>query len=176
MFNMNRKSTLLLPLHSRLIPNQVLRNKALDRNTQYKIENFESLEDWFFFTHIDPVQRLIHAVGMYIGLFFFLLMFIDFGLQSFIYYILGVFFYYVSGIISHQFYDGGSGRSHPKFLLPTFIPVIKINLATSLGYYDSVLRDFVKKYPFVETSYELKEVPKDKYYSFIRGRYFTTPN
>ena len=169
------KSTLLLPKSSRLIPSQLQRELGLSRNSRYTIEDFESLEDWFFFTHIDPTQRIIHAIGMALGLLFFALVFYYIltpnYLMAFITYLFGVFFYYVSGIISHQLYDLGTGRSHPKYLLPTFIPVIKINLATTFKYYDRDLRGFVTKYPFVIEAYELIEIPKDKTLDFLRGRY-----
>lgn len=169
------KNSLLLPRASRFIPNASHRQEGVKRNSYYRREHFNSLEDWFFYTHIDPVQRLIHAIGMVLGLLFFCLCFYSVisspGILTFLYYILGAFFYYVSGIISHQFYDNGTGRSHPKYLLATFIPVIKINLATSFGYYDRELREFIKKYPFVKEAYDLVEIPKDKVSLFLRGIY-----
>jgi hypothetical protein len=164
--------TLLYPNYARFKPSQKMREKGLERNQKYKREDFHNLEDWFFYTHIDPVQRIIHAIGMFVGLFFFALCFYSLAklnvAMTLSFYGAGVFFYYVSGIISHQFYDAGTGRSHPKFLLPTFIPVIKINLATTCRTYDSELRAFVKKYPFVKEAYELVEVPYSERFSFLR--------
>lgn len=170
---MSRK--VLLPRKSRFLPSKDLRQEGIKRNSALKLEDFECLEDWFFFTHIDPTQRLIHAVGMILGLIFFSVALYNLWHQEWIgvgvSYFIGVFFYYVSGIISHQFYDAGTGRSHPKYLLPTFIPVIKINLATTFGYYDQVLREFIRKYPFVIEAYDLVEVPIEEYSNFLRGSF-----
>ncbi len=165
--------TILYPSQSRFLPSQEIRDQALMRNSKYKLRDFETLEDWFFYTHVDPVQRMIHAIGMFIGLSFFGLcsyfLFSENWPLTALFYLLGVFFYYVSGIISHQFYDAGTGRSRPKDLITTFIPVIKINLATTFGSYDDKLRAFIAKYPFVTEAYQLIEVRHTRRYEFLRG-------
>ena len=167
----NKERHLLYPRLSRFKPSEDIRAQGLTRNQAYKLEDFENLEDWFFYTHIDPAQRIIHAIGMILGIIFFIqcvfALFNQQWLGLFAFYLIGVFFYYVSGIISHQFYDAGTGRSHPKYLLPTFLPVIKINTATLNGSYDRRLREFVAKYPFVHEAYDLIEVPYSQRFHFL---------
>jgi hypothetical protein len=155
------------------MPTRQTRAISFERNQKYTIKDFDSMTDWFFYTHIDPVQRFIHAFGMYMGLFFFAMMFIEWSLFSIVYYLLGAFFYYALGIVSHMTYDKGSGTSERKYLHVTFWPVIQINLATSLFYYDKVLRKFVGKYPFVIEAYDLIEVPRSKLFSHLWGNAFT---
>ena len=153
---------ILLPKYSCFFPNNLAREKARQRVLNYPPESFESYNDWFFFIHIDPVQRFIHAFGMYVGLYFFFMIVIDWGPRSFYYYLVGVFFFYGLGVVSHAIFDKGTAKSHPKFFLSTLPIVIKFNLLTTFGQYDNELRKFIKKYPFVADAYELEEVPRNK--------------
>jgi hypothetical protein len=99
---------------------------------------------------------------MYVGAFFFTMLFVEWSLKSIGYYLLGVFFFYVLGIISHLIYDKGTARSEPKYFIKTLPAVISINFLTSIGLYDSSLRKFCEKYPFTHEAFELIELkPKD---------------
>ena len=158
---------ILVPKNSRFYPSKEQRELAAKRVNSFTPEKFDAYNDWFYFIHIDPVQRLIHAFGMYVGLYLFVMIFIEWSTLSWLYYILGVFFFYVLGIISHQIYDKGQAKSEPKYFLPTFMVVIKFNLQTTFGFYDKGLRDFVKKYPFVKEAYELEEIPRSQLLSHL---------
>lgn len=162
-----KEKMVLLPKKSRFYPSASLREFARRRNAAYPKEFFQTYNEWFYFIHIDPIQRFIHVFGMITGLIFFGLMIINWGLISFIYYILGAFFFYGIGIISHLIYDKGSAKSERKYLLTTFYPVIRINVLTLFGRFDQDLRKFINKYPFVKDAYELEEVPKTKIFSFL---------
>ncbi len=152
--------TLLVPKNTRFFPNHGQRLLSANRNTKYTLEMFDTYNDWFYFIHIDPAQRYLHAFGMFVGTYFFILMAFYWGAISIIYYLLGVFFFYVLGILSHLLYDMGTARSSPKYFMQTFIPVVRINLLTTIGRYDQSLREFVKKYPFTIEAYDLEEVSK----------------
>ncbi|MBT3586009.1 MAG: hypothetical protein HN509_13970 [Halobacteriovoraceae bacterium] len=133
-----------------------------DRNSARMLahppERFETYQDWFFFSHIDPVQRFWHCLGMIIGTPMFLLLFYFWNSWSVLFYLLGVFFFYGFGVLSHLYYDGSKGRSEMRnFHLTTWL-VIKINYWTFFGFYPKVLGKFVEKYPFTKEAFELEEV------------------
>ncbi len=161
--------TKLIPLEARFFPSKEQRLNSKRRNQEYTKDDFETYNDWFYFIHIDPAQRFVHAFGMYVGTFFFAMIFIEWSILSILYYLLGVFFFYVLGIISHFIYDSASAKSEPKYFLHTLIPVIKFNLLTTFGGYDKSLRAFTKKYPFVIKAYDLVEVPTNKVISHLYG-------
>lgn len=165
----NLRNTILIPRHSRFFPNASQRQLSAQRNVQYQKGLFKSYNDWFYFIHIDPAQRYLHSFGMFVGIFFFAMIFIEWSKLSFIFYILGVFFFYVLGIISHLIYDKGTARSEPKFFISTLLPVISINITTLLGSYDHNLREFIKRYPFVLEAYDLIEIDKRDVLSHMFG-------
>ena len=131
---------------------------------------FKTYNDWFYFIHIDPAQRIVHAFGMFAGSYFFIMLFLEWSFKSIVYYLLGVFFFYVLGIISHLIYDKGTAKSDPKYFIPTFIPVIKFNILTSLGIYDNSLRRFCDKYPFTVKAYDLVEINGFSLIPFLLGK------
>jgi hypothetical protein len=147
----------LRPRNTSLFISSQMRESNSERVKIYGPNKFNSYEDWFFFVHIDPYQRFWHCIGMFIGTFFFFMLFYSWSLWSLIYYPLGVFFFYGLGVLSHRYYDGNSGMSHPRYFYKTTFTVIKINLYTILGLYNRELQRFVKKYPFVLEAFELKE-------------------
>ena len=158
---------ILIPKNSRFFPTDEQRQQSAARVLDYPPEKFESYNDWFFYIHIDPVQRMIHAFGMYVGLFFFVMIFIEWSYLSIFYYLLGVFFFYGLGVISHLIYDLGKAKSAPRYFLSTLVVVIQFNLATTFGYYDKRLRKFIKKYPFVINAYELQEIKRSHFFKFL---------
>jgi len=161
--------TILVPKNSRVFPTKKIRHDALIRNEKYTKDLFEKYNDWFYFVHIDPIQRFIHAFGMVVGLFFFIMIFLEWSAFSILYYFLGVFFFYVLGIISHKIFDHGTGESERKYLLHTTYIVISINLQTLFFQYNKSLKKFVKKYPFVIEAYDLIEIPSQQLTSYLIG-------
>lgn len=154
--------TYLIPRSARLIPNRETRSLHQSRNEMYKPDKFDSYNDWFYFIHVDPYIRWIHAIGMMIGVFLFIVSAYEFFLFGFkwtavIEFLIGVLFFYFLPLISHYIYDGGSAKSTPDRFHSTLIPVIHINLMTLTGTYDRWLRKFIQKYPFTYEAWDLRE-------------------
>jgi len=160
----------LVPRHSRLFPSQEFREECRQRIAAHPPNRFETYNDWFYFIHIDPVQRWIHAFGMFVGTFFFGAMLWAWSWWSLPFYGLGVFFFYGFGVISHKIYDRGEAKSDPKYFLTTLWPVIAINLTTVLFLYDRQLRTFVLKYPFVREAFDLVEIERSSVPSHVLGK------
>ncbi len=154
--------TILWPKYSTFIPTRQSRSFHIRRNSIYTPDKFETYNDWFYFIHLDPHARMIHAFGMVVGTFLYCISFykfIIFGLTwNLVFTILmAAFFFFFLPLISHYIYDGGGAKSTPDKFLPTFLPVIHINLMTITGKFDPWLRDFVKKYPFTIEAWGLEE-------------------
>jgi hypothetical protein len=160
------EQTNLIPRNARVIPSLVDRVRCGEIVQNNPKDKFDNIQDWFFFIHIDPVQRFIHSFGMIMSLPFYGLMFYTAISReitwTILYYLIATFFFYVLGIISHYIYDYAQAKSEPKNFLATFPTIIRINLKTLLGSYDLELREFVKKYPFTVTEHELFECPKSQ--------------
>lgn len=156
--------TLLIPREARFFPSKEMRIKAGRRVEHYSLDHFENLQDWFYFIHIDPAQRYVHAVGMLIGIVIYLAQLLYLSelslLSHLIFFSVGTFFFYGLGIVSHVIYDYGTAKSEPKNFLPTYPVVIKFNLLTLIGRYDQDLRRFVARYPFAIEAFDLIEIPK----------------
>ncbi len=155
----------LKPRYSRPVPTKASRAFHKERNRRYTPEQFNTYNDWFYFIHIDPYTRALHALGMVIGVSSYALslyLFVSTGLQleAFVALFSGAFFFYVFPLLSHYLYDGGGAKSTPDKFLPTLLPVIHINLMTLTGRFDPWLREFVKKYPFTREAWALEEVPE----------------
>ena len=159
--------TVLIPKGSRLVPTKKLRSKARNRIQKYPESLFECYADWFFFVHIDPVQRYIHAIGMIIGIIFYIIVIIEWSIYSIIYYLIGAFFFYGLGVVSHILYDSSLGRSRVRNYHQTLFPVIKFNLRTLFGNYDQKLREFIHKYPFTLEAFDLIEIEKKDIWSYL---------
>jgi hypothetical protein len=161
---------ILIPEDSRLFPSP----EIVARNRQIILDNppqkFASYWDWFHFIHIDPVQRWIHLIGMIIGSYFYVMIFIEWSLLSWLYYLLGVIFFYGAGLISHLLYDTGAAKSDPRYFHITLWAVIHINLRTLTFTYDSWLRDFLRKYPFSSEYFKLREKSLTEAYEQIRAK------
>lgn len=156
----------LSPKWARPIPNKESRKFHQERNDRYTPDKFEHYNDWFYFIHVDPFTRWIHAIGMVIGFIFYFISGYElwiFGLNAgvVIKFLVGVFFFYFLPLISHYIYDGGSAKSTPDKFHSTLIPVIHINLLTLTGQYDKWLRKFMIKYPFTREAWQLEEKAKD---------------
>ncbi len=160
----------LVPRHSRLFPSPEFREEARLRIANIPKERFETYVDWFYYIHIDPVQRWVHAFGMFVGAGFFGAMVAAWGWWSIPFYLIGVFFFYGFGVISHQIYDRGEAKSEPKYFLLTLWLVISINLTTVLMTYDAGLRRFVAKYPFAAEAFDLIEMERSEVLSHVLGR------
>jgi hypothetical protein len=132
---------------------------------------FQDFRDWFFTIHIDPVQRWIHTIGMFIGSYFFIIMWFQWNLLTLVYYLLGVFFFYGLGIISHRLYDGGVEKSYLRFFHKTLFYVLEINFLTLFGLYDKRLRNFLQKYPDLKNQLQLVEVSPSNFISYISRRH-----
>lgn len=144
------------PKNSKWVMDGKTRQSNQARVAKYGPEEFKTYQDYFFFVHIDPIQRFWHASGMIVGLYFFTMLFYVWSSWSFLYYLLGVFFFYGVGVISHAYYDGHSGRSEIKHFLTTTPVVIKINLLTLCGLYQKSLEKFIQKYPFTVEAYDME--------------------
>lgn len=152
--------TLLIPRNSKIFPTPSDKKRSYERIENRPASSYQNYLDWFYACHIDPVQRWIHALGMLIGILFFIKMISVWAASSLLYYFVAVFFFYGSGVVSHHFYDLGAGKSEPKYILKTFLKVIEINILTLTGQYDASLRRFIKKYPFVKKDFDLQEVKR----------------
>lgn len=154
--------TILWPKHSPLIPTKESRAFHMNRNSTYTPEKFECYTDWFYFIHLDPRARAIHAFGMVVGTFLYLISLykiIIFGLSwnLLLTLLTAAFFFFFLPLISHYIYDGGGAKSTPDKFIPTFLPVIHINIMTLTGTFDPWLRQFIKKYPFTVEAWDLEE-------------------
>ncbi len=156
----------LVPRHSRIFPTKLELDISESIPKKYGPEFFETYQDWFYFAHIDPVQRWIHALGMVIGYGIYIYcgyLAINLMVIPFIIWLLvGIFFYYGSGLISHSVYDRAAGKTTPDHFGDTFGTVHRFNLETLLGIYDYSLRKFIKKYPFVTEAFDLIEIKIEK--------------
>jgi len=153
---------ILIPKNSSFIPRQKNREFHKNRNINYTADKFNSYIDWFYFIHIDPYARRIHAFGMVIGTFLYFICaykiwIFGFSIEIIIQIFLAAFFFFYLPLISHYIYDGGKAKSTPDMFLPTLIPVIHINLLTISGRYDKWLRKFILKYPFTIEAWGLEE-------------------
>lgn len=147
---------------SRPLPSRESRAFHMKRNLHFTPDKFSSYIDWFYFIHVDPFIRWVHALGMVIGLFFYIISayrfwFLGYSTEVLIQFLVGVFFFYFLPLISHYFYDGGSAKSTPDKFHSTLIPVVHINLLTVTGRYDKWLRSYIQKYPFTIEAWELEE-------------------
>jgi hypothetical protein len=154
--------TELIPKATRLFPNKASRLFHAKRTAEYGPEKFQSYNDWFYFIHLDPVIRWWHAIGMGIGIIFFIFAgmhawIFGFGLSFILKFLVGCFFFYFLPLISHYIYDGGMIISGPNKFHSTLIPVIHINLLTYTGQYDRWLRKYIEKYPFTIEAWDLEE-------------------
>lgn len=119
---------------------------------------FDNFTDWFFFTHIDPILRIWHSLGMIGGVLLFALAAILWNIWSIPVFVLGVVFFYGFGLISHALYAGGSGKTTPDRYHNSIGITIKINLSTATGTYRRHLETFLEKYPFVARELDLRVV------------------
>lgn len=147
---------------ARLIPNRTSRQFHLKRNEQFTPDKFQTYNDWFYFIHVDPFLRWIHAIGMVLGCiqYYFSayeLWLTGISLSVVVKFLVGVFFFYFLPLISHYIYDGGTAKSTPDKFHSTLGPVIHINLLTLTGTYDKWLRKFILKYPFTVEAWQLEE-------------------
>ncbi|WP_408098109.1 hypothetical protein ACJVC5_04065 [Peredibacter sp. HCB2-198] len=147
---------------TRAIPSRESRAFHMERNRIYTPDKFQNYNDWFYFIHVDPFTRWIHAIGMVIGVILYYFSAYELWLTGFSFsvvvkFLVGVFFFYFLPLISHYIYDGGSAKSTPDRFHSTLIPVIHINLLTLTGRYDKWLRKFMVKYPFTREAWQLEE-------------------
>lgn len=157
---------MLVPKSARLIPTAETRAFHRKRNATYTVDRFETYNDWFYFIHVDPYTRWVHAIGMMIGSSLYILSayhawIFGFTMSLIVQIFSGMFFFFFLPLLSHYFYDGGDAKSESKTLHSTFIPVIHINLMTLTGTYDRWLRKFIEKYPFTVEAWELEERNND---------------
>src|SRR5262245_24250564 len=134
-----------VPANSRWIPTAVSRQRNLSINRACGEERFECFTDWFFFTHIDPVLRFWHTLGMFGGLILFAVAFVLWNGWSLLIGLVGVFFFYGFGLISHLAYSSGSGVSDPARYHRSSSTLIAINFWTASGIYHKKLETFLRK-------------------------------
>lgn len=154
--------TRLTPRKTRIVPSRESRNFHFKRNAQYSPDKFETYNDWFYFIHVDPIVRGIHAFGMVFGFIFYFfsaytIWIRGFGWDAIVQFLSGAFFFYFLPLISHYTYEGNAAKATPDKFLSTLIPVIHINLLTLTGTYDHWLRRFIQKYPFTMEAWDLEE-------------------
>jgi len=160
------RSSYLIPKKARFLPSKSDRLQAEEIVKNNTVDKFENIQDWFFFMHINPVQRYVHSFGMLAGLPFYLMTVLailnkDF-ISSLIYLIIATFFFHFVGVLAHIIYDNGQGQTVPKNFIAVFLTIIKINFKTITGTYDKELRRFVHKYPFTMLEHELIEIPRNR--------------
>ena len=166
-----QKKLYLIPRFTRLIPTSKTRTLANKATLGRGVESFENYGDWFFYGHLDPVQRYIHLFGMLSGTILYLYSISTLMAQHWT--LLGIqlaiatFLFYGTGVVSHFIYDKGASKSDPKYWNVTFKVVVYVNLLTLIGRYDEVLRKYVEKYPFTKEDYDLIEVDKKGIWSTI---------
>jgi len=162
------------PRTCRLHPTAATRERNHRTLTSTPPEEFDRYWDWFYFLHVDPVQRWIHLVGMLLGTWIFwraggLLLegrwLAGAALGAF-----GCFPFYGFGVISHNVYDKGAAESDPAYWHVTFFTVVYINLTTMLGLYDRTLRAFVARYPWVRARWDLVDVGARDFLLLLIGR------
>lgn len=158
---------ILVPRYSSFIPTKQQRIHAAEINNRYPIDRFANERDWFFFFHVDPAIRIIHAFGMNIGLVFFLWAILEWSLLSFLLWGVGVFFFYYLGVLTHILYDGGSAKVEQRHLITTFWPVMAMNFRTTFGRYDKELRHFIQQYPFTFQAHDLIEIERKDLLKFL---------
>lgn len=162
-FDDNRcMKTNLIPRSSRLVPTRETKEFHLRRIKNFPPEKFETYNDWFYFIHVDPFTRWVHAIGMVIGLILYFIAgykFLILGLKMEVVFtfLSGALFFFYIPMASHYFYDGGTANSTADKYHSTFLPVVHINLLTLTGRYDAWLRTFIKKYPFTVEAWELED-------------------
>jgi len=144
------------PRYSKWIINSEIRQQNRERVLKYDASQFDNFEDWFFFSHIDPVQRFWHAFGFVVGCIFYITLLFH---PSWLLFLSATFFFYGAGLISHIYYDGGAGKSEPGAYNKSTPMVLKINAWTLSGTYQKRLREFVQKYPQTQEAYDLEEDP-----------------
>jgi len=152
----------LVPATTRWIPNRWSRQLSRERVRDYDSSQFETYADYFFFLHIDPVQRFWHSYGMFAGIGFFTGLFLNWNVWplNLIFYLLGVLHFYGFGLISHLVYDGGSAKTEGRHFWDTMPTVIYFNTLTATFQYQKALKKFIRKYPFVIEAYGLRSQEK----------------
>ncbi len=162
------------PSNSRWIPTAGSRQRNWAINQACGEDRFECFTDWFFFTHIDPVLRFWHTLGMIGGLILFTVALILWNFWSLVIALIGVFFFYGFGLIAHLLYARGSGASDPGRYHRSTRMTLAINLWTALGIYRKKLEAFLQKYPFVVRELDLKAVETSGVWAaltcMLRGR------
>ena len=148
-----------VPANSRWIPTAVSRKRNFEINQSCGEDRFECFTDWFFFTHIDPVLRFWHSLGMFGGLAFFAIALVIWNPWSLLFGLIGVFFFYGFGLLSHVAYaHHGSGASNPGRYHRSSSSVVAINWWTATGGYSRRLEAFLQKYPFVVEVLDLRVI------------------
>jgi hypothetical protein len=144
-----------------LIPTRATRDRAFRAIRRNPPENFERYADWFYFLHVDPVQRWIHLVGMLVGTYLYYRAYLACAAGA---WVLGLLIagiatgpFYGFGVLSHFIYDRGAAKSDPAYWHVTFFTVVYINVTTATGLYQRSLRAFVEQYPFVRREWDLVE-------------------
>lgn len=165
---------MLIPRTCRLIPTARTRQTNYEIVTRNPPERFDGYVDWFYFIHVDPVQRVIHLVGMLVGVGVFARSFLALVAARWLaaagLYLVGVFFFYGFGVISHAIYDRGAAESDPAYWHLTLPAVVYINLCTLIGRYDWILDDLMARYPFTRAEWDLVEVtPAQLAVHLLRG-------
>lgn len=158
---------ILVPKYASFFPSEAQRDHAAQINAQYPMSLFENEHDWFFFFHIDPAVRILHATGMNVGVIFFAWAILEWSLYSIPLWGIGVFFFYYLGVITHIIYDRQSAPVERRHLVTTFWTVIVINLKTTFGLYDRELRRFINKYPFTVNAHSLFEIERSSLLKFL---------
>jgi len=143
------------------VPSRTRRLKAAARNLAYPREHFKSDADFFFFTHLDPVQRFWHVLGFLLSFLFF-----PTSIAAFIHHSVtrgialwatGVFCFYGFGFISHRLYDGGTGATRPRLFLTSIPWALRLNwLTLRTSHFRRQLVEFAARYPFTVSAWEMR--------------------
>lgn len=167
-------SAVLIPRTTRLVPTRATRDRCYRRIVDHPPERFDSYHDWFYFLHVDPVQRWIHLVGMLLGTWVFYRAALAALGGSYAWavalWVIGCGPFYGFGVLSHWIYDRGAAESDPAYWHITLFSVIYINLATMTGQYGRTLRAFVGRYPWVAEVWELRETTAAELLAQLIGR------
>lgn len=108
-------------------------------------KDFDNYYDYFYYLHLNDHVRLLHVIGMLVGLII-----LPFALyyMSLILFIIYFFFFYGMGFISHALFDGTPSKTASEAPWKSFIYATQINSYYLLGKCPKLDQEFLKKYPF----------------------------
>lgn len=113
-------------------------------------ESFDNYYDYFYYLHLNDHVRLLHVIGMVVGL---IVLAFAIYYMSFILFIIYSLLFYGMGFISHALFDGTPSKTASEAPWKSFIYATKINILYMLGKCPKLDKEFLEKYPFCAKSF-----------------------